>query len=318
VAGLDAVVLGGGVIGLTSALTLAEAGVRVECWTAEPPGMTTSRVAGALWAGSPLTSDRDSLSRWARASLGVFRELAADPSSGVRVAHGVVASLRAAGAPAEMFPGVPLHACGPPAGYAEAFELDAPLIDMRRYLEYLQGRLHDAGVGIVQRRVKSLREPASSAPVVVNCTGLGARELVPDSTLEPVRGQHVVVENPGLEDFFMEDRGPEQWACFFPHGRRVVLGGVAQPGAVDPAPDPAVSAGIIARCAAVEPRLAKARVLEEQVGLRPVRPSVRLVAEHRDGAWCLHNYGHGRSGVSLSWGCAAELPGMLAAGDGPR
>ena len=236
-------------------------------------------MAGALWAGSPLASGHDALTRWAIVSLGIFRELAGDPSSGVRVAHGVVASLQPAGPPLQMFPGVPLHAADPPAAYAEAFELDVPLIDMTRYLEYLQARLRDAGVRIVQRRVGSLREPASSAPVVVNCTGLGARELVPDATLEPVRGQHVVVENPGLEDFFMEDRGPEQWACFFPHGRRVVLGGVAQPGAVDPVPDPAVSAGIIERCAAVEPRLAKARVLEEQVGLRPVRPSIRLEAE---------------------------------------
>jgi len=318
VAGLEAVVLGAGVIGLTSALTLAETGMKVECWTAEPPRRTTSGVAGALWAGSPLTSGQESLTRWVSVSLGVFRELAANPSSGVRVAHGVVASREPAGPPAEMFPGVPLHACDPPAGYAEAFELDAPLIDMTRHLEYLQARLNDAGVGIVQRRVSSLREPASSAPVIVNCTGLGARELVPDDALEPVRGQHVVVENPGLEDFFMEDRGPLEWACFFPHGRRVVLGGVAQPGAVDPAPDPAVSTGIIERCAAVEPRLAKARVLEEQVGLRPVRPSVRFEAERLHGVRCIHNYGHGRSGVSLSWGCAAELPGMLAAGDEPR
>ena len=317
-AGLDAVVVGGGVIGLTSALTLAETGVKVECWTADPPRLTTSRVAGALWAGSPLASGQDTLTRWASVSLGVFRELAGDPSSGVRVAHGVVASAEPAGPPLQMFPGVPLHASDPPAGYARAFALDAPLIDMTRYLEYLQARLHDAGVGIVQRRVGSLREPASNAPVVVNCTGLGARELVPDATLEPVRGQHVVVENPGLEDFFMEDRGPQQWACFFPHGRRVVLGGVAQPGAVDPAPDPAVSAGIIERCTAVEPRLAKARVLEEQVGLRPVRPSVRLEAERLPAAWCIHNYGHGRSGVSLSWGCAAELPALLAAAEEPR
>ena len=25
------------------------------------------------------------------------------------------------------------------------------------------------------------------------------------------------------------------------------------------------------------------------------------------GARCVHNYGHGRSGVSLSWGCAQEV-----------
>jgi D-amino-acid oxidase len=313
-AGPDAVVLGAGVIGLTSAITLAELGLEVECWTAEPPALTTSRVAGALWAGSPQASGGDDLTRWASVSLGVFREQAGDPVSGVRIARGVVASRRHPEQPEVMFPGLALDAVDPPDGFVAAFSLRAPLIDMPLYLEYLQGRLRAAGGAIAIRRVDSLTEPAAHAPVVVNCSGLGARELVGDGALEPVRGQHVVVENPGLEDFFMEDRGAGEWACWFPHGERVVLGGVAQPGAVDLAPDPAVSAAIVERCAALEPRLAHAPVLEELVGLRPVRPSVRLELERRDGGWCLHNYGHGRSGVSLSWGCAAELPAML---DGP-
>ena len=161
-------------------------------------------------------------------------------------------------------------------------------------------------------------EPASSAPVVVNCTGLGARELVPDPTLEPVRGQHVVVENPGLEDFFMEDRGPEQWACFFPHGAAWCW--EAWPSRV-PSIRPRTRPCPRGSSSAARPSSRGSRrpvVLEEQVGLRPVRPSVRLEAERLPAARCIHNYGHGRSGVSLSWGCAAELPALLAAAGGPR
>lgn len=310
--GLDAVVLGAGVIGLTSAVCLAESGLAVECWSAEPPQRTTSRVAGALWAAPPLEDPDGSLARWAGDSLAAFRELAGEESSGVRIAHGVVASQHSATEPREMFPGVQLRAAHPPQGYVAAFELDAPLIDMPRYLGHLQRRVQAAGTAIVTRRVGSLAEPAAHAPLIVNCSGLGARELVPDDSMEPVRGQHVVVENPGLEEFFMEDRGPQEWACWFPHGERVVLGGVAQPGACDPSPDADVSSGIIERCAALEPRLADARVLEVQVGMRPSRPSVRLEAESLAGARCLHNYGHGRSGVSLSWGCAAEVLRMAA------
>lgn len=277
------------------------------------PALTTSRVAGALWAGSPGARGGDDPTRWASVSLGVFRDQARDPGSGVRIARGVVASRRHAEETEVMFPGLRLDAIDPPDGFAAAFALHAPLIDMPRYLEHLQARLRAAGAAVAIRRVDSLAEPAAHAPVVINCSGLGARELAGDAALQPLRGQHVVVENPGLEDFFMEDRGAGEWACWFPHGERVVLGGVAQPGAVDRAPDPAVSAGILERCAAVEPRLAGAAVLEELVGLRPVRPSVRLELERRDGGLCLHNYGHGRSGVSLSWGCAAELPAMLDA-----
>lgn len=44
------------------------------------------------------------------------------------------------------------------------------------------------------------------------------------------------------------------------------------------------------------------------MGLRPVRPSVRLEAEVLDGGVVLvHNYGHGGAGVTLSWGCALEV-----------
>jgi len=308
---LDAVVLGAGVIGLTSAVRLAESGLAVECWAADAPADTTSRVAGALWAAPPLEDPDGCLARRVGVSLAVFRELAGEPDSGVRIAHGVVASREYAEEPRGMFPGVPLRARRPPEGFQSAVELDAPLIDMARYLEYLQERLRGAGAALVTRRVGSLSEPAAHAPLVVNCSGLGARELARDDSIEAVRGQHVVVENPGLEDFFMEDRGPGEWASWFPHGERVVLGGVAQPGAFDPAPDPAVSAGILERCVALEPRLAGARVLEQQVGLRPVRPAVRLEAEPLGDAVCIHNYGHGRSGVSLSWGCADEVLAML-------
>ncbi len=310
-AGPDAVVVGAGVIGLTSAVLLADSGLAVECWTADPPAETTSRVAGALWAASPLQDPDGVLARWAGASLEIFGELARQSSSGVRIAHGTVASREQRSAPLQMFPGLRLRAADPPHGCLAAFQLDAPLIEMGRYLEYLQQRLLGAGATIVARRVRSLSEPAGHAPLVVNCSGLGARELAGDDSLTAVRGQHVVVANPGLEDFFMEDRGAPEWACWFPHGERVVLGGVAQPGAEDPLPDADVSRGILERCAALEPRLAHARVLEEMVGLRPFRPSVRVEAEDLHGARCVHNYGHGRSGVSLSWGCAEDVLKLL-------
>lgn len=65
---------------------------------------------------------------------------------------------------------------------------------MPTYLAYLLRRL-DAARG--------------TGPVIVNCTGLGAKELVPDHDLRPLRGQHVVVTNPGLTQlFFQRDRRP--------------------------------------------------------------------------------------------------------------
>jgi D-amino-acid oxidase len=49
------------------------------------------------------------------------------------------------------------------------------------------------------------------------------------------------------------------------------------------------------------------------VGLRPGRASVRVEAESRRGARLVHDYGHGGSGVTLSWGCAREAAALACA-----
>jgi D-amino-acid oxidase len=42
-----------------------------------------------------------------------------------------------------------------------------------------------------------------------------------------------------------------------------------------------------------------------------VRPSVRLELEERPGGRAvIHDYGHGGSGYTLSWGCAEEVAAL--------
>ena len=71
--------------------------------------------------------------------------------------------------------------------------------------------------------------------------------------------------------------------------------------------DPATTAAIRARCAALVPALRDAPVVGVAVGLRPARPAVRLEAEGR----VVHCYGHGGAGVTLAWGCAVEVAALL-------
>ncbi len=65
---------------------------------------------------------------------------------------------------------------------------------------------------------------------------------------------------------------------------------------------------ILRRGVALEERLSGVQVLEDKVvGLRPGRPTIRLEAELLSGdGLCVHNYGHGGAGVTLSWGGAEE------------
>lgn len=309
------VVVGAGVAGLTTAVVLAEVGALVYVIAEQVPGVT-SLAAGAVW-GPYLVEPKDKVDQWGQRSLEIFRKLAEDPSTGVRLTSGIEAS-RTAEAPPEWATTLPgFRPCEPaelPAGFSAGYRFTVPLIDMPTYLAYLLRRLDAAGGTVERRRLVSLAD-AGPAALIVNCTGLGAQELVPDHDLRPIRGQHVVVTNPGLTEFFSEDTGLSQdLLCFYPHGDTVVLGGTALDGEGSLAPDEKAAVGILARCVEVEPRLAKARVLEHRLGARPTRAMVRVEAEWaEDGTVVVHNYGHGGAGVTLSWGCAEEAASFLAA-----
>src|SRR5262249_47921730 len=154
----------------------------------------------------------------------------------------------------------------------------------------------------------------AGARVVVDCSGAYARRLAGDQAVTPVRGQAVVVANPGLTEFLIAP-GDEsaELAFVFPHGEEVILGGSEAAGDWNLEPVPAVADRILRDCAAIEPRLRGARVLDHRVGLRPARPAVRVEAEPGDGGpLIVHNYGHGGAGVTLSWGCAHEAASLAA------
>jgi D-amino-acid oxidase len=309
---VDVLVIGAGIIGLTTAIRAAEAGMGVRVLAADPPRETTSAVAGAM-VGPLLAPPGDRSRAWGQATID---ELATGPvAPGVRVTRGMLAARPTGMLPpfAEEIPGFRL--CAPeelPAGFGTGFWVELPLVDTPTYLDHLVERLRAAGGELELGRVASLADAVRAAPRVANCAGLGARELVPDPTVRPVRGPKVVVENPGLDTFFMEAPLGPAWTAYLPHGDHVVLGGRAAEGDERLDPDPAEAVELLRACAEVEPRLAGARVLEHRVGLRPGRPAVRLEAETVGGALVVHNYGHGGEGVMDSWGCAAEAVALLS------
>ncbi|WP_282701445.1 FAD-dependent oxidoreductase [Streptomyces sp. CC219B] len=308
----EVIVVGGGVTGLTTAVVLAERGLRVRVWTRDPVERTTSAVAGALWW--PYRIEPVALARvWALRSLAVYRELALRPEvTGVRMVEGVLGEGDLDGADAWAAAQVP----GLRRARAEEYGgtglwARLPLIDMSTHLPWLRERFLTAGGVVETRTVSSLAQ--APAPVVVNCTGLGARELVPDTAVRPVRGQLVVVENPGIRTWVTSTEPSGEMAYFFPQPGRLVLGGTAEDGQWSLEPDPRVAEAIVQRCARLRPEIAGARILDHRVGLRPVRDAVRLEREPLpDGRALVHNYGHGGAGVTVAWGCAEEAAALAA------
>ena len=304
----DVVVIGCGVIGLSTGLRLREAGLDARIVSAAPPEETTSAVAAAIWYPYKAYPERDVL-RWGRHTFRVFEELAAEPETGVRMREGLELRRERAGEPwwAGAVPGV--RRCVEdelPPGYRDGHAFIVPVVEMPVYLRYLWDRFAALGGTVERRVVAHVDELAGEAALVVNCAGLGARGLVGDCSMAPIRGQVLRVSNPGLDRFFLDEDDPEGVTYIVPRSEDCVLGGTADEGVWDTEPDPGTAAAILRRCSALEPRLADAEVLEHRVGLRPGRPEVRLEREAGDGLSVVHNYGHGGSGVTLSWGCAEE------------
>ena len=306
-------VVGAGVSGLTTGICLAEAGHSVTIKTAAPPERTTSVAAGALW-GPVMTGPPDRALGWAKTSLEILSELANAPGTGVRMISGKEVT------PAE--PTLPfwsgllpdLRLCDPaelPPGLGGGWYYTAPLANMPVYLGYLLARFQRAGGVIEFGEVTGFG--GTGTPVVVNCTGAAARDIVPDPEVHPVRGQVVIAENPGVEEFLIARGDGPDMVYMFPHGDTILLGGTAEYDEEDLTPKPSISERIVADCTHFEPRLHGARITGYRVGLRPFRPEVRLDSEELpDGTVLWHNYGHGGAGISLSWGCAQELAARLA------
>jgi D-amino-acid oxidase len=154
-------------------------------------------------------------------------------------------------------------------------------------------------------RFKKPDDVSREFDVVLNCAGIGARKLVDDHDLEPHRGQVVLVKKLDLPGAVVCDDVPLMYAI--PRANDCVFGGTNEH-SDDLMPDPATTAAIVSECCATL-KIAPPPIITTRVGLRPFRKSgVRLeLGRMADGRPLIHNYGHGGSGFTLSWGCAETV-----------
>jgi D-amino-acid oxidase len=286
----EVTVIGAGVIGLTCAHALAQAGHQVTVLADERPRV--SDVAGGLWlpyaAGAAPEVMRWALDTlpWLEARGFPARDYlhlqATEPWWLGALPEGRVRRARAT----EL-----------PTGYDRGWMLRVPLVEMAEHLRALEPPR------LVRRTVSALEDLPG---LVVNCSGLAARELAGDSTVGAARGQVVhLAPMRGVPCLCDEDR----MIYILPRRDRTVVGGSYEPGDEREAVDPAQSESLLARARALVPRLAEAEVLGARVGLRPIRadgPRVQRVGD------VIHCYGHGGAGLTLSWGCARRVVELAA------
>lgn len=235
-------VLGGGVIGLTTALELATRGYRVRVYADRFANDTTSNAAGALWLPTGIEfpddpAERAHLNNLLARSADRFRAL--DPDT-----WGV-----------EILPIYEPETCPHHPRYFESGAIEHPhaiaelpvggrprvgrvyqtfFIHTPRFLRTLIARLEAVGVDLVERRFDSPDDVMSlDEPVLVNGLALGSRELFGDAAMYPARGVLVHVR-PQKLGYIVHDG----YRYLFPREDALILGGTFEPGVDDDTPPP--------------------------------------------------------------------------------
>jgi len=322
---VDVLVLGCGIIGLTTALTILHNNqsnnsifYNVSIFAKDFPPNTTSNKAAALWFPY-LASPPELICKWSAETRERYlreiqqREQQKLPFNGLMVRKvielykkvqeevlpywNIVAECRRT-TPEEL----------PNDTYKDGYAIDqGVVIDTDVYLDFLLNQAKEQGITFLRHEVQNVHETFDTFDVVINCTGLGSRDLFQDESIFPTRGQTVIVKSKGDTDVVMDD--DEALAYVVPRLNTTVLGSTKQQNNWNLHPDDNDTKDILENVKALRPAYVDVEILQVKVGLRPTRPTIRLEPQwYMDGKkLVIHNYGHGGSGFTVCWGCAAEV-----------
>ena len=269
--------VGAGVVGLSCAVRLAEAGFEVDVLARELPLETTSAVAGGLWMPY-LAEPAEAVARWARGTLEELVRLSDAGAPGVVLRDGHI--LGEAGAPA-WAGGVEAtlrlaQTSHPTPQHTQGWQLRVPVVDMTMYLPYLVERLAAAGGTLTRLALSGL----PTRGLVLNCSGVAARALAADPSVYPVRGQVLRLSNPGVDTWWSDEGDPAGPTYVIPHAKHVVVGGSAELNDWSTTPEPELGEQILKRATRLVPQLASARVL----GRRSTATGTAAAASRSPGA----------------------------------
>jgi D-amino-acid oxidase len=244
-------VIGAGIMGLTTARLIQEAGFPVTIYTAALPPDTTSNIAGGQWhpyghfdANSVTPEWRKQFVSAADYSWRRFQIMVGD-DYGIRWLPTYVERSQPEAALLDTFP--------PDSRMLDASEHPFPVETMARYVtlyietgRFLRQMLRDIQIagGRIAVRKFATRGEIETLPekLVFNCTGLGARDLMGDQELRPARGQlAILLPQPEIGYALTGSAG-----YMFPRPDGIVLGGTFQLDNWSMEPDPATAERILA------------------------------------------------------------------------
>ena len=302
----NSLVVGAGVNGLSTGICLLEDGWDVTICSEEFSPNTTSDIAAALWYPF-LSAPVEKTNVWGSRTYDTLKLFAGEKDAGIEMTKTFEYFRSTQPDPVwkstvDNFERITKDL---PSDYVECFSFLTQIIEMPIYLKWLMNRYKLLGGQVEKGKIDDLSKISNKYSIIVNCTGLSSGELCNDSEVYPVRGQIIRIK-PLLGEMHLDQQIPTL-AYIVPRSNDMVLGGVAQEGNWSLEPTDEDRDFILEKCSSIIPNLKNAEIIEDIVGLRPGRTEVRLEKEQISGKTIIHNYGHGGSGVTLSWGCAEEV-----------
>ncbi|MEH2253650.1 FAD-dependent oxidoreductase [Nostoc sp.] len=211
-------------------------------------------------------------------------------------------------------------------GIKDAYKHMAPTTNTDVYLKWLLQQVKEIGCEIIQEKItvnvvqneqELLRR--FNAKAIVNCAGLGSIATTGDTSMYPLRGALVRVKNLGgvVTDAHCisheESSANEQDIVYIvPRGDDlVVLGGLTQQDqwSTDLSLEVPIIRQMYDGCLEFLQELRELPLDEKEpvrTGLRPLTEE-NVCVERVLNTHVFYNYGHGGSGVTLSWGCSQEI-----------
>jgi D-amino-acid oxidase len=303
-------VIGSGIIGLTSAVSLQESGFHVRILAKERYDSTLSSKVGAVWFPYAI-EPKEKTNHWAGLTyeryfneVGIAKGISFIPFLNAytdesredwikQLPQGTVRKARKD----EL-----------PPGMERGFIAEVPLAEPSLYLPYLIEKFLNLGGHFEQRTLSNLEELASLDAWVVNCTGLGAKALCQDEDLHPMRGQILRAEKLNVPSF-ADPTKKGALSYIINRSQDCVIGGTDYENDWNEELVQEDTAKILDRLKAFGIKT-RPQLLEIIVGLRPKRSAVRFEFDPKH-HHVFHNYGHGGAGFTVAWGCAIELAQLI-------
>jgi glycine oxidase len=294
---MDAVVVGGGIIGLASALELAESGLDVAVIDRGDP--QASWAAAGILGPQSETAQPTPLLELGRLSFQLYPQWAARLGEvGFRAGgtlHLAFTDEEALQLEAmrrwQLAAGLRVEERKQGRAQLALFFPDEGQVDNRKLLEALKAACARAGVEVRRGAVAALDEV--KARHVVLCAGSWSGQLAPLNVF-PVRGQMIALDAPPPECVVFGAGG-----YLVPRGARTLVGATSEQAGFDIAPTEAGRAWLLGVAARLQPGSERAPVLDHWAGLRPGTPDgLPILGVLKSGV--IAATGHFRNGILLA------------------